>query len=311
MNNDLSKPLVLVVDDEPANISVISQCLIKQFKIKVSKTGKKAFQILEKDLPDLILLDIMLPDIDGFSICKKLKSDPRTQDIPIIMVTGKTDAVDVISGLELGAADYITKPFNHGILLARVNTHIRIKMIWDQLQEKNRLLEEMSRKDGLTGLYNHRSFQERLAEEFGRASRYGHDLTCVLLDVDYFKKVNDTYGHQAGDMILVSMATLLKNSIRDADIAARYGGEEFTLILPDTPSADAAAAICERIKDKIESSVFDHEGTSIKVTVSMGVAGVQENSPKKPGQLIKLADEALYRAKKEGRNTIIVSDAQL
>jgi len=171
------------------------------------------------------------------------------------MVTGKTDSIDKIRGFELGAADYVTKPFDHGELLARVATQLKMKLLWDELQQKNKQLEENVKRDGLTNLYNNRHFHECIKEEFNRAVRYKIPLSCAILDIDYFKKVNDTYGHLAGDEILRMVAQLMLHSIRDVDFAARYGGEEFALLLPHT-ELQKARIVCERIRQRIASETF-------------------------------------------------------
>ena len=193
-----------------------------------------------QEQPDLILLDVILPGMDGYQICEQLKKTDESKDIPVIMLTSKAEPADKIKGLVLGAVDYVTKPFDAGELIARVNTHLRIKELYEALQEKNRQLQELANRDGLTNLFNHRFFHEQLSREMDRVRRYGGTVTCVITDIDFFKKVNDTYGHQTGDSILKEVALILQKGIRESDLAARYGGEEFALILVQTESQAAS-----------------------------------------------------------------------
>ncbi|MEI6126813.1 MAG: diguanylate cyclase [Pseudomonadota bacterium] len=295
---------VLVIDDNEVIRHLAATLLSKSnYLVRTAKNGLDGIIMAKTFSPMVILLDVMMPEMNGYEVCKKLKEDYKTRDIPIIMVTSKTEPVDKVKGLELGAADYVAKPFDHMELLARVATQAKMKKLWDELQEKNRTLEDLSKKDGLTNLFNHRYFQERIAEEFSRAARYDFPLTCILMDIDYFKKVNDTYGHQAGDEILRFLAKIVLETIRDVDIAARYGGEEFVLILPHTP-LENAFVMAERLRELVESTAFSFNDLTIKITISLGVAGLPHNKPLTHTELIRFADEALYAAKESGRNRV-------
>jgi len=297
---------ILVVDDNKVIRQLATTLLTKKnHTVITAENGAQAIEMASAHCPLVILLDVVMPDFDGYEVCKRLKSDVRTKDIPIIMVTGKTESVDKIRGFDLGAADYVTKPFDHGELLARVATQLKMKLLWDELQQKNQQLEENVKRDGLTNLYNNRYFHECIKEEFSRAVRYKIPLSCSILDIDHFKKVNDTYGHLAGDEILRMVAQLILNSTRDVDFAARYGGEEFALLLPHTEILKARI-VCERIRKNIASETFTWEGTEIKITVSLGLSGIPDDTPRTPDDLIKAADQCLYAAKADGRNRVML-----
>jgi diguanylate cyclase (GGDEF)-like protein len=295
---------VLVIDDN-AVIRKLTKTLLSKsnYVVMTADNGREGINIAETFNPQVILLDVMMPDIDGYKVCEELKSNDKTKDIPVVMVTSLTESVDKIRGLEIGAADYVTKPFNHGELLARVATHVKLKTIWDELQEKNRMLEDLCRTDGLTNLSNYRHFIEKLSYEFARSCRYGLSLCCAMLDIDHFKKVNDNYGHQAGDIILKSVSKIIIKNIREIDIAARYGGEEFGLILPHTKLEDAVR-ICNRIRENIESYGYEYNNLMIKVTISIGLCCMSDIQTPTFNDLIKYADKSLYDAKKSGRNRV-------
>lgn len=296
------KPGILVIDDNEVIRNLAKKLLMKNgFNVLAAAGGREAFELLKIFDPHVIMLDVEMPEMNGYEVCKTLKSVDKTKDIPVIMVTSKSDSIDKIKGLEIGASDYITKPFNHGELLARVSTQIKIRNIWHELQEKNRILEELVKKDSLTNLYNHRHFHERLSKEYDRAKRYNLPLCCVILDIDYFKKVNDQYGHQSGDLVLKSMAEIISNNIRDVDISARYGGEEFGIITPHT-TIEETYAMMERIRIHISETGFQIINNKINITVSIGIAGLRHSNASSHRELIKFADEALYEAKANGRN---------
>jgi diguanylate cyclase (GGDEF)-like protein len=295
---------VLIIDDNKLIRQLATTLLSKKnYNVLTAENGEQGIELAQSFKPEVILLDVMMPEVDGYEVCKRLKSNDKTKNIPIIMVTSMTESIDKIKGLELGAADYVTKPFDHGELQARVATQAKMKNLWDELQEKNLILEELSKKDGLTDLYNHRHFHERISEEFKRAKRYKLPLCCVLIDLDHFKNVNDTYGHQAGDNILKSLAEIVVGNIREVDIAARYGGEEFALILPHIALKDAVI-MANRIRTNVESEIFRFNDININITISMGVAGMLDNKASSYNELIRFADEALYAAKANGRNRV-------
>ncbi len=295
---------ILVIDDNKVIRQLATTLLAKKnYTVITAENGSQGIEMALSHNPHIILLDVVMADLDGYEVCKRLKSDSRTQDIPVIMVTGKTESIDKIRGFELGAADYVTKPFDHGELQARVATQLKMKHLWDELQEKNRQLQENVRRDGLTNLYNNKHFHDCIVEEFNRAVRYKLSLSCAILDLDHFKQVNDTYGHLAGDDVLKMVAQLLLKSIRDVDFAARYGGEEFALLFPHT-DLQKAHIVCERIRARISAEIFSWDGIEIKITASLGISGIPDDNPRTPQELIKAADRWLYTAKAEGRNMV-------
>jgi diguanylate cyclase (GGDEF)-like protein len=296
---------ILVIDDSKLIAHVAKNILTKRgHEVLLAGDGETGFDIAKNNEPDLILLDLILPGIDGYEVCKQVKNYSATADIPIIMLTSKAEHADKVRGLELGASDYVTKPFDEGELVARVNTHLRIKELHESLQEKNRQLREMANRDGLTGLYNHRYFQESAAKDFQRAVRYNESLACVLFDIDHFKKFNDTYGHPIGDVVLRTLGGLVKDLMRDSDLAARYGGEEFALLLYHTEAKDAYN-IAERLRKTVEEHKFQAEDLVLSVNISIGVACYYHPEITDAKSLIECADKALYRAKEEGRNRVI------
>jgi len=296
---------ILVIDDSKLIAHVAKNILSKQgHEVLLAEDGETGLDIAKDNEPDLILLDLILPGIDGYGVCQRIKNDSNIADIPVIMLTSKAEHADKVRGLELGASDYVTKPFDEGELLARVNTHLRIKELHESLQEKNRQLLEMANRDGLTGLYNHRYFQETLFKDFQRAVRYKESLSCIMFDVDHFKKFNDTYGHQTGDVVLKTLGGLVKELMRDSDLAARYGGEEFTLILYHTTKNDAVM-IAERLRKTVEQHKFKSENLILNVTISIGVASYYHPDIQDAKTLIECADKALYKAKEEGRNKVV------
>lgn len=293
------KQRILVVDDMPANIKILGQAIRGRHEVSVATNGRQALNLAFSDPPDLILLDILMPDMDGYETCRRLKEDSRTKDIPVIFVTSKDDLEDETLGLELGAVDYITKPFHLPIVLARINTHLRLKLQSD-------LLEELAKIDALTEIPNRRQFEERLAFEWQRSQRGRHPVGLIMIDIDEFKKYNDFYGHAQGDECLKTVAHGLSRVInRSQDLVARYGGEEFVVVLPDTDILGTVAVgrrLCEAVADlKLpheKSSVTDH------VTISLGAAAAVAEADQQATELLLLADECLYRAKADGRNTV-------
>jgi diguanylate cyclase (GGDEF)-like protein len=297
---------ILLVDDSKLIMGFGKSILSKEgYEVTYAQNGSEALEIVSVKKPDLILLDVVMPGMDGYEVCKRLKANEKTRDIPIIMLTSKGETADKIKGLNLGAVDYITKPFDAGELTARVKTQLRVKELHKALQEKNRQLQELANKDGLTDLYNHRYLQERLIKEIERAKRYRIDLSFVLIDIDYFKHFNDTYGHQTGDVILKTLGCILKKALRESDTAARYGGEEFALILVHT-GFDTAQEAAERLRSTVESYKFEVDNQNFQVTISLGIASFEQEMINTAKDLVECADKALYTAKKQGRNRIAI-----
>jgi len=307
------KSKILVVDDIPVNIQLMQTYLSSVgYETVVARNGEEALVQVKDHQPDLLLLDVMMPKMDGFETCRLLKSNQETRYIPVIMVTALNEIEDKIKGIEAGADDFITKPFNKLELLARVKSLLRMKNLHDQLQDKIKQLEEAKERlrelavtDGLTSLYNYRYFKEFLAQELRRAERHHTNVSVVMIDIDFFKNYNDAYGHLAGDEVLRILARLMRENIRSIDLAARYGGEEFALVLPET-NKSAARFVANKIKKLVEEFKFRNEETQPngKLTVSMGVA-TYPGDGKVMEDLINRADQWLYQAKAGGRNRVV------
>jgi len=294
------KPKVLIIDDVPENIRMLMENLKNDYAIVPATDGETAIKMLQAHaLPDLILLDIVMPGTDGYEICKRLKSDEFTKDIPIIFITGKDTQEDEIKGLKLGAVDYITKPFCMPIVKARVNTHIELKKHRD-------VLEDLSNLDGLTGIPNRRRFDEYLDLQWQYAQRSDTWLSLVMIDIDHFKAFNDFYGHGGGDDCLKKVAHRLSDTAkRPNDMVARYGGEEFACLLPVT-EIDGAINLAEDMRQNIISLSIPHEKSSASdfVTISLGAASLKPNARLSASMLMNEAAKALYEAKHDNRNCV-------
>lgn len=296
--------VVAVVDDDPAIRRLVRLLLRRSgYDVLECTTGEEALTLLNGTPWDLAILDRRLPDIDGAMLCRDLKANPEFRNRYIIMLTGETEQEDKVEGLELGADDYITKPFEHGELLARIRAGKRIVDLQKELLETNRRLALLSITDGLTGLYNHRHFQDELARAYEESMRYQRPLSLAMLDIDFFKKTNDTFGHAAGDEVLKSVAKIFLSSIRTSDLAARYGGEEFAVMMPETDETDALL-FAEKIRSMVEETEINTSAGAIRATVSIGVATIPRSRVKSARELIQVSDRALYRAKKSGRNQV-------
>ncbi|MET0405098.1 MAG: diguanylate cyclase [Cystobacter sp.] len=332
----LSTPLadrtILLVDDDPANIQHVREGLAGPgYRFREAHDGTEALRSLRELRPDLIIMDVEMPRLGGVEVCRIIKANGGEGGfgfIPVILVTAR-QAAGKVEGLELGADDYLVKPFDMLELSARVKSMLRLKVLQDALVEKNRELDaknqaldrankeldqkreellNLTRVDGLTSLYNRRYFEERLSEEFARSSRYRSPLSLVMIDIDHFKRLNDTYGHPFGDEVLRAVARAVRGRLREVDFVARYGGEEFIALLPETGPKEALGA-CERIREAVASVRLNYqpqEGDALEVrcTASLGVASVP--SPTLPGveDLKRQADVSLYAAKAAGRNCV-------
>jgi len=308
-----SHPKILVVDDIPVNIQLLQAFLATQsYKTFIARNGEEALQQADKIEPDLILLDVMMPKMNGFETCRRLKLSEKAKYTPVIMVTALNEIESKIKGIEAGADDFISKPFNKLELLARVKSLLRVKTLHDQLQEKILQLEgakerlrELAVTDGLTGLANYRHFKDVLQLEIKRAERHKSLLSLIMFDIDNFKNYNDTNGHLAGDKVLQSIGALVSNNIRKIDLAARYGGEEFAVILPNTAQANARF-VADKVRLLIEKHHFQFQENqpSGNITVSVGVASYP-SSGKTFEELISCTDKRLYLAKAQGKNTVV------
>lgn len=296
-----TKFIILIVDDTPVNIQVLSGMLGKEYDVRIAKRGDKALEIARSEIqPDLILLDIMMPEMDGYEVCKQLKSDPNTSEIPVIFVTAKNEVEDETKGLSLGAVDYITKPFHLPIVQARIKTHLR-------LRKQAKLLAEYAFLDPLTHIPNRRKFELHFEEEWRRALRNKEPLSLCMIDIDFFKGYNDSLGHGEGDVCLQKVASsIVRSCSRGGELAARYGGEEFIVLLPHCDK-EAAHQSAEHIRQAIEEMKISHPTSTVSphVTVSIGYATANPvDKTVDMKSLSKLADDGLYYAKEHGRNQV-------
>ncbi len=311
MGSQLQTPdrrgLILVVDDIPTNIQLLKAYLTSVgYAVEAAKDGQEALEKVISSKPDLILLDVMMPKINGFEVCRNLKKEQSSSFIPVIMVTGLNEVEYKIRAMEAGADDFVTKPFNRLELLTRVKSLLRIKQLYEELETAKERLRQLSITDGLTGLYNHRYFKEHLDQELNRASRHNLHVSLAMADIDYFKKYNDTYGHPAGDALLSAVGHLFRDNIRKIDLAARYGGEEFSLVLVET-NKHAAGIVAEKIKKLIAEHLFSsaNGNDDHRITISIGVATFPDDA-QTSDELIKIADDRLYRAKENGRDCVVL-----
>jgi diguanylate cyclase (GGDEF)-like protein len=295
---------VAVVDDDAAIRRLVRLFLTRSgYDIVEFASGEEARAQLGTVPWDLAILDRRLPDMDGIDLCRQLRQNAEMRNRYIIMLTGQDEQEAKVQGLDYGADDYITKPFQYPELMARIRAGKRIVDLQKELMETNRRLELLSITDGLTRLYNHRHFQDELARKFDEARRYERPLSLVIIDLDYFKKVNDTYGHAIGDEVLKAVSHLFQETIRGTDLAARYGGEEFALMLPETEQPDALS-LAEKIRSIVEDTPIETPAGTIRVTVSIGVGTVPQSRIRTAKDLVVAADKALYRAKRNGRNQV-------
>ena len=297
---------VLVIDDSPAIreqvVRTLSEVgLFEQYK--EAKDGLEGFRTLIDSKADLVICDVDMPRMDGFKFLQLVESRPELKGVPIIMLTGMMDFNSKIKGLEQGASDYLTKPFDSGELVARVKVQLKIKSLQDELKQANELLKRLTNIDHLTNLFNRRYLSEVLDGEFFRARRNSEYLSLIIIDIDYFKKVNDTYGHQNGDVVLGAVAMLAQRQLRAYDSAARYGGEEFVLVIPGTTLA-GGVMVAERLRQAVLEHTFPPPLEDLTVTISAGVATYPSPNVDSVDSLFRQADEALYRAKQNGRNRV-------
>jgi diguanylate cyclase (GGDEF)-like protein len=296
---------ILIADDSLVIRAVVRAGLETEDYIVIdADDGLTAIEQCRKHRPDVILLDIEMPGLDGHQVLAQLKADDELRDIPVVFLTSRTSMDDVVAGLRAGAQDYLKKPFEPAELMARVGSAVHVKQLQDQLWQRNAELDRVSRTDSLTGLYNRWHLQEELHSQRTTAGRYHDPMAVILFDIDHFKKVNDTYGHPAGDLVLCEFAGRLREGLRAGDIAGRWGGEEFLVILPRTDLA-GAVDVAERIRALTAATTISAAGQQITVTVSGGCAlGPTQD----PAAIIQIADEHLYQAKASGRNRILAAE---
>lgn len=292
-------PVLLVVDDQRINLQVVNDIFKADHEVCVATSGAEALEFCQQRLPDLILLDVVMPGMDGHEVCRRLKADALTRDIPVIFITARDNVNDELQGLGEGAVDFIGKPLVPEIVRARVRTHLTLKY-------QSEFLHSLAFIDSLTGIANRRNFDETLEAEWRRCLRANQPLALLMIDIDYFKHYNDHYGHQAGDECLRAVAAALRSRMaRSHDLVARYGGEEFACILPSTP-LEGAQTKAEELRQLICDLALPHaySTTAPHVTISIGVAVTQPDATQQPEALLASADAQLYLTKLHGRNCI-------
>lgn len=293
---------ILVVEDE-RDIRDMVALMVKGmgYTVYTAANGREALERAHQHTVDIVLLDLMMPEMDGFEFCQAVQADQLLPNLHIIITSAKEALEDKVKGLELGAADYLTKPFSLTELRARIRVGERILRAQKELKEQQVLLEKLAREDKLTGLYNRRHFEERALEEYQRAQRYHRPLSLLLCDLDHFKKVNDQYGHRVGDRVLQQVGRAIQQGCRRSDLTARLGGEEFTVLLTET-GPDEAKKVAERLSAAVRLLSFSHAAGPFHVTISIGIATISPNQTL--NALVEAADQALYAAKRNGRNRI-------
>lgn len=294
------RPRILIIDDAPMNISILNSLLKKDYKISVATNGVQGLATAKATHPDLILLDVMMPDMDGYEVCRRLKQDESSEHTPVIFITSMSESDDETRGFELGAVDYISKPFSQSVVTARIRTHIQLKRQAD-------LLEKLALIDALTEIPNRRAFDLTLKREWAHCQRQHHPISIVLMDVDMFKQYNDHYGHRAGDECLMKVASALNcNRVRPYDFVGRYGGEEFIAVLTDA-GVDGAHIVGERFRLAVSELQLPHaySAAADHVTISVGVATITPEPEMLPSSLYDAADKMLYAAKQRGRNQTV------
>ncbi len=293
---DESKQVVLIVDDS-LDVHRLLKARLRQEDLEFvsAMSGAEGLEIAQKRQPGVILLDLDMPVMDGFEVLRRLKADRATLDIPVIILSGAQGANDKVTAFDLGSIDYVCKPFDISEMRARLRSALRVAHLVKMLAQKAQV-------DGLTGLWNRAFFDRRWSEEVSRSSRYGHPLSIALLDVDHFKSVNDTFGHPAGDAVLVGLARLLRRELRTSDVVCRYGGEEFVVIMPDTRPGPARD-ICERLRHALEALNWPRHPER-KITMSIGAVGTESVCSVTPERWLEMADQNLYHAKRSGRNRV-------
>ncbi len=309
-SDDLAGMKILLVDDIPMNIEILCRSLdSKDYQISMANSGAKALELVPKLRPDLILLDIMMPEMDGIETCRRLKADALIRDIPVIFITAKTETEDAVAGFDVGGVDYIAKPFHLAEVLARVETHLRLRKA---LQDKDNLISELrdtqeilmnsARMDLLTGLHNRVGLEEKLGQEQSRSQRTGKSFSMILADIDHINKVNETFGMSVGDQVIIRTACILTESVRSHDLVSRWSSEEFLILLPET-TLEATEVLAEKIRFRIENEKLDFNQNQIALTLSIGVNNCLPNM--KWDKCLVGAQDCLRQAKRLGRNRLV------
>src|SRR5258708_3557074 len=299
---------VLVADDSAISRKLVELTLSdKQYSLIFAKSGRETLMLFEEYHPDLVIVDWIMPDRTGLEICRHIRSRPHASYTYIILLTGRSEKKSVVEGLAAGADDYRTKSFNREELIARVEVGLRIIDLQREIEGKNILLKELALTDALTSLPNRRAVEDWATRQLSGAARYGFSFWVALADLDHFKAINDTYGHDAGDSVLKAFSEILKGNSRQSDICGRIGGEEFLLVLTHT-TEENAKVVTDRVRATLEGTQFNFDGNELKVTASFGLAGFAGSCAPDFNRLVALADAALYSAKRQGRNRLEVSE---
>ena len=309
MENNRQPYPILLAEDDPISRRLFEKILVKEgFVVTTVENGRKALELFRQRFFPIVLTDWQMPEMEGPELCQAIRKENPSRYVYIVMLTSKGSKDDIISGLSAGADDYLTKPAHHAELVARIKTGIRILELEKSLKDAVDEIHLMSITDPLTGIYNRGYINQRLPQEINRSIRYGRELSLVMCDIDHFKKVNDTYGHMSGDLVLKGFTNCLTGAIRQqVDWAGRYGGEEFLIILPET-GLDGAMVLAERVRDIIETTPIKTSGETIQITASFGVTGFSAVDWKQaitPEFILQAVDSLLYQAKDEGRNRVI------
>jgi diguanylate cyclase (GGDEF)-like protein len=293
-----NKPLtILVIEDHPDQRDLLAIVLQREgYRVITAANGVDGLAKLEQEQVQIALSDIMMPKMDGFELIKQIRSNPALKSIYFILITARIQEGDRVRGLDLGADDYITKPFSFSELLARVR-------VGSRLVQYQRHLEHQTQVDSLTGLFNRRAFERKMEEEFERSKRYQHPLSLLILDIDNFKTINDTYGHHGGDTALVKISETLRAKTRQSDFPSRFGGEEFVLVLPDT-DLDGALLVANKVHEEIRSRTFGTTSRSFSLTVSIGLSSTCAKTYREWREMLEDADQALYVAKNSGKDRV-------
>jgi diguanylate cyclase (GGDEF)-like protein len=309
--NAAGRPVkVLVADDSAVSRKLVEFALSgKQYSLVFAKSGREALDLVAEHRPALVIVDWIMPDLTGLEICQHIRSKLQSSYTYIVLLTGKSEKESVVEGLAAGADDYLTKPFHHEELIARVGVGLRIIGLQREIEAKNLLLKELALTDALTTLPNRRAIEDWATRQLSGAARYGFSFWVALADLDHFKTVNDTYGHDAGDNVLKTFSEILKSNSRQSDICGRIGGEEFLLVLTHTTEENATRVI-DRVRTELETTQFNFDGNSLKVTASFGLAGFVGTRAPDFNRLVAQADAALYSAKRQGRNRLELSEIQ-
>lgn len=313
-NTTESNGFVMIVDDVPKNLQVLCNILGKEnYKIAIAQNGRQALDMVEKVLPDLILLDILMPGINGFEVCKRLKESERTREIPVIFLTAKTELEDIVKGFEIGAVDYFTKPFNEAELLAIIKTHLELSNVRkelikmdEELREAQKALELAARTDHLTQLINRRGILEDLHKEKARFDENQTTFSLILGDIDDLKTINEKYGNDCGDQVLASVAKTMKSLAGKQDHVARWGEEEFLILLPET-SLEGGMMIAEKIRQAISNQDLTYNNTKVSVTMTFGTGAYGSSCSGTIENCIKAVDIAVKEGKAKGKNCVVTA----